>query len=368
MSLSLSTMVRLFVLVAVVANAAAIGVSKIITRPTTQRIACSTSLTTINGYFLPTREGRGRLIDASTGTISTLPIPLDEKLDHASLSPWRDDRGQSQMVGRWASVGESPTTPEGRGLARYSFPDGALLDRIQTDILPVGPPCWFPGTTLRVIFPAGDGQLYVTSFGDESTQDGTTDQPRLLQWNVDSLEGQNFSVNELAWPREPEFHGKLIAMIALPDPINRTRFLRPRPWWIELNASATAVVDAVPFVMDDGLFENCNLRCPAVIATGPGELSLLLISRSENAKAWRAWAIPLNGEESDGSMCDLKTSEARLLVEGCVPSIPAISEDHRWLACLADRAQGPPQILRVPLQPTMKPGSSEHLAILPNDF
>ena len=56
-------------------------------------------------------------------------------------------------------------------MARFTVPEGRLIDRIKLDHVPVGDACWVPGVTPRIIFSAGDGNLYGYEFG-ESNADG----------------------------------------------------------------------------------------------------------------------------------------------------------------------------------------------------
>ena len=362
MSLSLSTLVRLGVLVTLLANAVAIAISQTGVRHVAKRVECETPYTTLNGYFLPSRETTPRVIDAATGAISPIPITDKHHLDHASFSPWRDEEGRYQVVGRWSSANEQLDAEPGRGIARYSFPDGQLLEKIETDMIVAGPPCWFPGISTRVIFPAGDGKLYVTNFREDENASGPSSQPELVRWDVEGFaRAEDFAVNDLIWPRDPRFGGRMLATIALVDSSSRTTLLRPSMYWLELDELGTTVVAATPVATSDDLLEQSMIRCPTVVQADDGKLSLVILARSKQSSAWQAWLASLEFE-SPQSLAMWDSAKATLLIHGCVPSTPAISRDHQWLACLAEKTSGAPQVLRVRLTPAHKAQSSDKLA------
>ena len=111
-----------------------------------------------------------RWLDAETGTVTTFPIEEGDVLEAASCSPWVDEKGRHQVIGRWSSrTKDGPMSMSTDfGLARYMFPSGQLLDHVSTDIVPVGAPSWFPGTRANILFAAGDGNLYKYAFETEA--------------------------------------------------------------------------------------------------------------------------------------------------------------------------------------------------------
>src|SRR5206468_569384 len=123
-----------------------------------------------------------------TGEIRRFRSPTGDRFDYASCSPWQDEEGQYQVVGRWSELsadGPSADVDE-FGLARYTLPSGRVLDRVPLDVVPASPPCWFPGFTARVLYAASDGLLYRLSFeGDTPRRAGDPPpKPEPVEWRV----------------------------------------------------------------------------------------------------------------------------------------------------------------------------------------
>src|SRR5271166_1593768 len=49
-------------------------------------------------------------------------------------------------------------------LARFRLPEGEVIDEVKLDVLPTGRVCWVPEYPGRIMFAAGDGQLYCHDF------------------------------------------------------------------------------------------------------------------------------------------------------------------------------------------------------------
>lgn len=100
-------------------------------------------------------------LDVETGETTRVPLGGVPVLQAASISPWRDERGRSQVVSfRCQGINKGAIM-----LERASFPDGEVLDSIETEVFPSGSKvCWFPGTDARVLFIGGDKRLYQFAF------------------------------------------------------------------------------------------------------------------------------------------------------------------------------------------------------------
>ncbi len=176
---SLVALVRPVALVGVALTILAIAIGRGRSAPGADRRPAPPRHHVINAFDL-SRPGLGsKLLDAQAGVL--VPLPLDYAIEHAACSPWVDDRGRAQMVGRCKDRRGHGALRRGvrsYGLARFTIPDGELLDHVPLDILPASRPCWFPGTTARVLFAAGDGRLYRYDFGGEGC-------PRPLAWRAE---------------------------------------------------------------------------------------------------------------------------------------------------------------------------------------
>ena len=94
-----------------------------------------------------------------TGRTEPFPLPGDERWGCVSVSPWRDQDGNLEAVGRWNRLDAG----EGQafcGLGLFRLSDPSIVHRIELDVVPTGKPCWVPGRPGDFLFPAGDGQLH----------------------------------------------------------------------------------------------------------------------------------------------------------------------------------------------------------------
>ena len=151
---------------AVIATAVAVGVARSQPPPRSSKVPVTESPVLISlprrGSPLPPTvwmEG-----DPSRTTL--LRPPGGMLLEFGIASPWRDEAGRFQVVGRLTG-GENRARAGYVGLARVSFPDGELLDLVATDVLPTSQPCWARGTRPRILFAAADGHLYQHDFDGE---------------------------------------------------------------------------------------------------------------------------------------------------------------------------------------------------------
>src|SRR4051794_27749636 len=142
----------------------------------------------INWYLFRKADRTPRFLDAETGRLSPVSFPGSGSLEYASCSPWRDDRGQSQLVGLWTEASGSGDHDGGIAMARFTFPGRELLDRVPLDVIPAGVPCWYPGTSPVVLFGATDGQLYRLAFAEtpggraDGEREGDQGRPHRLAW------------------------------------------------------------------------------------------------------------------------------------------------------------------------------------------
>ena len=179
-------------------------------------------------FFLPepalheavavSQAGKGaeeyRLVDRSTGQAQPLPLPEDASWGLVTVSPWRDQEGNLQAVGRWSrfnSVSEQPFC----GLGLFRLSDSAVVRSIELDVLPTGRPCWVPGRPGDLLFPAGDGQLHVCHLtGNSSERDQASaaaaahrkpigfSVPYPVTWRCDKPGEGNVYLCDPVWPVE----------------------------------------------------------------------------------------------------------------------------------------------------------------------
>src|SRR5262249_41030833 len=76
----------------------------------------------VNLRCTPEREAQPCFLDRQTGQVLRLEMPAGEILDYAACSPWCDERGQFQAVGRWMTRAGKQYSylPQDFGLVRLS--------------------------------------------------------------------------------------------------------------------------------------------------------------------------------------------------------------------------------------------------------
>src|SRR5437868_13814808 len=122
MRISLSALVRLIALLGVGSTVLAVGVSRAVPKgPAPVRgVEVSPRYYGVNGVvFTPHQEGNF-LLDTETGELREFTLPKRLGFDYVTCSPWRDERGDYELVGR---VTERSGTDEGKlcdgwGMAR----------------------------------------------------------------------------------------------------------------------------------------------------------------------------------------------------------------------------------------------------------
>ena len=292
MTISLGSMIRLVVLIVVGSSILAVGVSRLDPPKAPKRFLRPVTSFQLDEFLVPVDKRESCWLDSETGDKTMGPVE-DDILDFASCSPWVDDLGRRQVVGRWSNRmwrGTNTVINE-HGLGRFSFPDGRILDRIPSEVFPKGPPCWVPGMPARVVFAAGDGQLYRFDFeSDDPTAPPTeasapaASKPTALTWGCPKPEGGSVLINDLSWPGDARMGGRLVVAMQVLARRNEAdrRFSTTRLWWLQLNHSATRIVGIGPLVEHDlaGPSEaNFDERSPIVQALPDGSLGLAYTRR-----------------------------------------------------------------------------------------
>ena len=260
--------------------------------------------------------------DPSTGRLSAMPMPAGEVLEKASLSPWRDDRGRRQAIGRWNRFGAERTEgpSEDFGMALFSYPDGHRLETFPMNLIPIGPPCWSPHGDPEVLFPATDGTLYALSIaGDGPHAPSALRSARGLPWR----EMPRFL--DLCWPADPRFGGRLFTSIQFCES-TATTLSKPELWWLRLSADHRVIVDAGR--LDVPGDRALGGQFPEVAALGDGRMTLAFLADREGRSQFELTLAPLTFGPGDDAP---RLGPATVLAGGCFPTRPAFSTDGNAL-------------------------------------
>jgi hypothetical protein len=294
-------------------------------------------------------------LDRQTGQILQLEMPAGEVLDYAACSPWRDERGQFQAVGRWMNrTGKQfAFLPRDFGLARFSLPEGKVLDRIELEQMPISEPCWMPGMAPRILFPSGDGQIYRYDFSEPGSSLGEARQPaqpQRVEWGITPPGMGLLYCRDLIWPTEEALGGRLIAALCyVKDGGERPRMSGPELWWLQLSPDQSVIEAAGrltdPDAQDRAHEEDPDVeeRLPNVVATAAGELTLAYLGRPGHQQTWDLRVASIAIERATGVPV-LRRGSSRRVGSGFVCSSPTFSEDGQWIYGIRGHELGSDQL------------------------
>jgi hypothetical protein len=362
----LATTIRLIGLLALIFCGTAIGVGKLAPPPahSSVRSRVSTTQAGVNGVLFPGGDRASRLVDAEDGSMLRLETGRDDRVEHLSVSPWTDAQSNRQAVGRWFHrEGESTEiVPQSIGLARVELPSGRIIDRIETKVAPVAPPCWSAGVEARVIFASGDGVLYRYSFEkSDSPYSSTDEKPLPIEWRCKPPgEGLVF-LAEPTRPIHPRWKGRLL--VSLNFQVVEDGFPRMSTgqiWWLELNAAETEIVAAGRLTSPSA--PDKLERCPTVVGS-PSSPALAFVARGMRGSRWELRVAPIEFRE-DQRVPTARTDLAIVIATDCAPTSPAVSADGLRLTFLIKPEQNDAAHRCFDLSRVFKPASASLLAEL----
>jgi hypothetical protein len=336
MRFSLTSLIRTLAVIFLGSSAAAIGLARLAPPPKPWRMPCRVANVNVNIFLLNHGSRDSLWLAKDEGRTSKLPIPSGSIFDYASCSPWRDDRGRSQVVGRWS---RDPSAFQGEndfGLARLSYPDGELIDRISTDVVPVSPPCWYPGTGTRVLFAAGDGRLYQYEFeshsGTTSDPDGDRqNEPTPLVWDCKAPGTGDVYISDPHWSTDTHSNRIVVVALRLIEPnTGRQQYTRSQLWWLRLSEDGHSIKEAGRLVQPPTGVNDVEERSPSIGRTSDGRLALAYL-RKTGFKPWELRMTPLDLDATGVRPLTL-TSVGSRIAEGCQPFSPIISSDGRCIS------------------------------------
>lgn len=366
MSVTISKLTRWSIRLAAVSCVVAIAVGQLTTPAPVLRLVEPVRFVSVPGS---SGDSGLTMLDVESGSLTPVELAGGDILENASCAPWKEESGQRQVVGRWrmrSGQGAERLTTE-FGLGRYTFPKGDCLDQVVTDILPQGPPCWYPGTSAKVLFAAADGGLYRFAFegvaGPDTTPTGRDLRPHPIVWKI-APPGENersVRISDPVWPTERNFGGRIIVSLRfqVQDRSGEMDFSAPRPWWLKLDAKGEAIEAAGPLAPDDttALDADLKVRFPRPIRLADGSLRLASLSRHKRSTEWNLSVANLIMGE-DGAP-QLVSGTEIVVARRCAHASLANSLKGDWIYYVPLDAQ-PGWVLRTPT--LLKNGSSSVLA------
>ena len=361
MTCSLQSMLRLMSLLVVGLTILAVSVSRLDPPRQLIRLPRPATNVNINDFLLDVADRDLRWMDSDTGAIKVVSVEGAGILEAASCSPWVDDSGKRQMVGRWSSrQDQGPRAiSTAFGLGRYSYPDGVVLDQIPCDIVPVSPPCWYPGTQARILFAGGDGQLHQFAFEKDnslkirSELDLTTDsEPTNVIWDCPRPGSGDVFIGDVSGPTDPRLAGRLLVSMRLQErqKSGELQFTRAKLWWLKLDAAGNKIVAAGPLIDHDqqtDRTENYDERCPVLGTLADGSLALAYARQPDDHQGWSVF-LGRTEINDRGDLIPTRKSQTRQLDVLSQPVSPVFSGDGRWLSVLVGRQETDDSVARRP--------------------
>jgi hypothetical protein len=285
-------------------------------------------------------SGKALLIDPEKEQIQVVRLPRGESLDQATGSPWINDAGHGEVVGRWVKVERdiwTGTKTIEDGLARFSLPDGKPLDRIATTLMPASPPSWSPDGRRLVIYPSGDGRLYRVEFPPQSELTSTIDpdtkpaEPTALTWACVRPGDGSARILDASWPTDPELKGLVLASVLKQETIGGKVVNRPpQLWWLKLDTDARAIVAAGPLTgRNPGLAE----RFPRLVRDPSDGLQVAYLITAELIESARLSVAPLRFDPGQAGPL-LDEGQARTLARDCLLDAPVPTTDGRSISII----------------------------------
>ncbi len=367
MSFSFSSLVRLLVVAGLGITILAIGVARLDPPRSPLRIRVASKYFHLNEYLIDFADRNPRWVDSETGSVFAHSLEDGDVLQTASCSPWSDEKGQHQVIGRWSSrTEEGPKSiSTDFGLARYSFPGGRMLDHVSTEIVPIAPPCWFPGTRARILFVAGDGEIYRYAFEPDPLMNqndpaaGRDPRPTPLAWTCPRPGRGKVFVGDLSWPEDPRMSGYVVVALREQRAENRSvrSFTRSSLWWLRLDLDGREIIEAGRLLGDaPGNYDESSIdyRCPTVGSLPDGRLVVAYLVERPGESAWDLRIAPID-LEGDRGLPMARSSRSLRLSTDCQPSQPSFSADSRWLNVIEEKTGVKGRVVRMALDKSTWP-------------
>jgi hypothetical protein len=297
-----------------------------------------------------------RLVDRSTGRSEPFPLPEGERWGCVSVSPWRDQDGGLEVIGRWNRLAGA----EERafcGLGWFRLSDPSIVHRIELDVIPTGRPCWVPDRPGEFLFPAGDGRLYrchLTRGEDadkkapnrsrEESRFARANSPRPVVWKcAEPGFGCTFMADPV-WPVEKDLRRFVFVSLALQSRHDNKRRLEPsRIWWLEMSEGGQKIVSAGPLTEPapyPATGRSVIEQMPNVSVGPSGRLTLAYLKRAQRKTGWRLCLAELALDKATGKpKIAARPETVGDAVDDLVLSPPMFSTDGQAVFASAEGGQ-----------------------------
>jgi hypothetical protein len=286
-----------------------------------------------------------RLIDRTTGHVEPLLLPAEQTWSLLSVSPWRDQHGLPEAVGRWARLVDGEEAFCGLGLLK--LPGGTLANCLTLEILPTGKPCWVPGQAGAILFPAGDGQLYRCNIASDGKNDrksalqgtspgdrGNVVVPRAVTWDNKPPGFGNVYLCDPVWSAEPALRNFVFVALSEQKCVANTRKNSVfKLWWLLMNDEGDTIVSAGRLTrpgQDEEKNDTRSERMPTVAVGSRGEFGLVYLAREPDAVSWQLRMVKLEIDHARRSVGIQPEREAdTVFADGLAVAALVVSADAK---------------------------------------
>jgi hypothetical protein len=342
MRLTLTALIRLASFVGLGLFVVALGLSRAVPRPSTFRTANPPRYFAINGSIFKDPEASSLVLDTETGVLARFEAPEGMRVENASCSPWVADANEVEFVGR-VSISRGQDTGkvyDSSGLGRFKMSSGLPIVAMSLEPAIVGRPCWLPGSPTRILFPGGDGLLYVRDLAgigvDDPDQAEAREAPaRRVSWRCRTPDNGPVLIGDVSCLVAPEFGGRILVSLSRGREkyADEFRYASSEIWWLKLDAEGREIIAAGRLTAPSAegpLANREEERMPSMVVAPGGRLVLAYLSRRQGEASWRMRLVPVD-VGPDGADPVVRGSEACLVADDCSVTPPAFSADGRWL-------------------------------------
>jgi hypothetical protein len=297
-----------------------------------------------------------RLVDRSTGKAQALRLPEDATWGFVTVSPWRDQDGNLEAIGRWSRPG-APGEQSFYGLGLFRVSDASIVRSIDLDVLPTGKPCWVPGRPGDLLFPAGDGQLHrcrlthdgnvnVNARTNADAQSHTSSSPSArpypIAWRCALPGTGRVVIADPVWPADTALRSFVFVSLTLQTNLGgKPRFEPAQIWWLEMSELGDEILSAgrltAPAPGSTAQGRPVVERLPSVSVSPSGRIKLAYLTRARSESSWRLSVAALSLEQATGKPVIAGLAPpSEEVPSGLLPVQPTFSADGQSVFTAAD--------------------------------
>ena len=367
MRFSLFSLVRLIGFMALCSSALAIGVSRVNPHFNGERTPAPSRYIGLNGVFFYPPQTRDMLLDTETGKTLKAKLGTTFSVDFACSAPWRQKGGSVPVVGRMISSSGMARERlcEGSGLGVFDFETGELLTELNIEQGPVisGRPCWIPGITDRIIYPAGDGNLYVRDlyqdngqgcdgpFANNRTNPSRSAQP--LVWQCERPAEGAFILGDPIIPINPEFGGRMIVTLTpTRSPGKKLGYHPSELWTLKFERETLAILEATRLTEPEAENEMVDERLANLTVSSEGQPVIAFLKRTKGEQPWGLKFATVSIDANTGRLSTKRADEIGLSKDHAV-TLPCFSPDGRWIFAISRCSEPSASITKIGLNETL---------------